>query len=298
MSISKDKELNMKTKLANKTIIRIITMSLGLFFCWLSFFKPPAALAVEGIKYLYINAQINRDGSVDITQNYNFSFDPQNYEGFVSSLPLVQQNENIKNKVNISRISLTDKNRENIKFKTKKSNGNIIVVASSKQASTSELILSYRMENAIKGREGKDVFIFNPIRANWPFPIGQAIITVKLPDNLEEKDMIADCQVARTNGKKDCLSKRYLFNAMNKVDGAVLIAEDVRELDTFQIEVSIPDNIIQKQFLGKKAIIWLSINGIWVVVGLLTWVAMRAPKRKWHSKLWWWKYIKKRWLKF
>ena len=285
-------------KLNNKFGKIFNVLSFSLLFC-IFFSYTPVVSAVEGIRYLYINVRIDKDGSANISQNITLSFNPQDYGGVISVLPLANQYDDVKNKFKISQIAITDKDHEPVKFKTKRSGEDILVkLPQNDKTDTSELTLSYKIKNAVKKQGYKTTFVFNPVRTNWPFPINQSIITIKLPDTLDEKDIATGCQVSKIGGKSDCLSKRYLFNPLNKIDGVVLIAEDIGKQDTFSVSASVPKNIIQTPLINSNILGWLLMNGIWIIIGLSVWTIFKSPKRDWHKKLWWWKYVKKRWLKF
>ncbi|MFH0739814.1 MAG: DUF2207 domain-containing protein [bacterium] len=177
-----------------------------LFIFLIALFIGSFALAQEKINSYDVQAQIQKNSSVLITEDIFYDFGTEYRHGIYRDIYTKDINVDVK--------SVVDENGNKYKYDLSKTGDNIRVkIGDANQTITGEhqYIITYLVKGAVKFLPDHDEFYWNVTGNNWPVPIEGVLININFPqveDFLGEKNL--KCYVGQFGStREDC---QYSFD--------------------------------------------------------------------------------------
>lgn len=145
-------------------------------------FTRPAHAQEEKITSFDASYSIQDDGSVDVVEKITYDFGSAYKHGIYRTIPFVKtNNEGKKFKMDISNISVTDEDYQDLQFsKTQTSSDITLKIGDPNTTINGEhmYVISYRVRGALTYFSDHDEFYWNVTGNGWQVPIDEATSTV------------------------------------------------------------------------------------------------------------------------
>ncbi|MFA6981788.1 MAG: DUF2207 domain-containing protein, partial [Patescibacteria group bacterium] len=164
-------------------------LGLSLFFTAICFsLLSRTALADEElIQQFNSQAQINKDGTVDVLEIIKYNF-PDERHGIFRQIPKVKVNEEKKRfLLSFSNISIKNEKGESYQYSDQSTKDELYLKIGDPNKTITGLhtyVISYKVAGALTYFEDHDELYWNATGNSWPVPIKEALVKVILPDNL------------------------------------------------------------------------------------------------------------------
>lgn len=186
-----------------KKIIRLIFI---ISFC--IFFFPKASHA-EFIKELSSTIEVNKDGTIDVSERINYDFETLERHGIIRTIPELKVNQDGKKYIlDLTDISVTDESKNPYQFTKSKENNNLNIKIGDPERTITGLhtyIINYKVKGELTYFSDHDELYWNVTGNDWNVPISTASAQINLPEEINADEMRIECFTGPAGDRnKDC----------------------------------------------------------------------------------------------
>ena len=175
--------------------LKFIFLTLIFFFI----FASPAKAIAEDIKDYTVKLNINKNGTVNVSEKINYDFGDLEKHGIYRTIPTIRTNEDGKKyQLDVSNISVTDENNNSYQYQTsyQGSNNDLSLKIGDPDHTITGLhiyIIDYTIRGDITYFSDHDELYWNVTGVDWDVQIQNVTAQVLLPENLKENDIKTTC---------------------------------------------------------------------------------------------------------
>ncbi len=199
---------------------------------------------------------INKDGSLEVSEIIIYNFGDEGKNEFFRDIPYKYKVKEKNYHLQIKNISVVNSQGEKYNFKILKQDDNQRIKIWGKDLIFSGrqiYQINYTVKKAFGFFDNYDELYWNVTGYDFGAKIRQSKSTVVLPDKVNEEDINIECFSGIYGSTDNCVSKRYVYEAANKVKEIVFIDDVLQTRKGFAIVVSLPKNIVlQPSFFEKS----------------------------------------------
>lgn len=244
-------------------------------------FAIPAVQAGDKVDNFQVKAVINKNGDVDITEEFVYDYGDDKRHGIYRYIPTYYNRQGNQYTNRITDIKVTDNNGQPMVFSTTHKDRNLqIIIGDENKTVTGGKVykIQYKIKRAFNFFNKEADFFWNITGNNWSLPITQTVYTVTLPEPVGKNEFTSECLFGAIGDMKDCLSSRYIFDSPDKVSGAVFIAENIPAGGSMTTAIKMSEKSIKKPTVWKNIVFLLQDNIWWVFVVLVLSITLLVGK--------------------
>lgn len=262
-----DKTIDNLVFKANYFILRVAnfmkTISKITFFVLIIFgiaFSQSAS-AQEKIDNYEVDIKVSSDSSIQVTEKIFYDFDSLEKHGIFRTIPFKYKARGGNFTLRLSDFSVTDENGNSYNFtKSKEGNyWNIKIGDADKLISGQHwYFISYKVQRAINYFPDHDELYWNAIGSEWPVTINKALVSVQLPQILNDDQVQIQCFKGLYGSTASCAD----FSYENSSGIARFGDSDIYTGQNLTIVVGWPKGITQKPSLWQNFLYVITDNWI------------------------------------
>ena len=175
--------------------LKFIFLTLIFFFI----FASPAKAIAEDIKDYTVKLNINKNGTVNVSEKINYDFGDLEKHGIYRTIPTIRTNEDGKKyQLDVSNISVTDENNNSYQYQTsyQGSNNDLSLKIGDPDHTITGLhiyIIDYTIRGDITYFSDHDELYWSVTGNEWNYSIDKVTSTVAFPKNLQTSDITLAC---------------------------------------------------------------------------------------------------------
>jgi uncharacterized membrane protein len=175
----------------------------------LSFIYKVSAQSTESIQSFNSYININKDGTIDVTEQIKYNFGTNQKHGIYRNIPIIKTNQEGKRfKLSIENISATDQNKIPYTVSVESSGDyKKIKIGDANKFVTGlkDYYISYKISGAITYFSDHDELYWNVTGNEWDVPIESALSTVYLAGGSDADKITTTCFTGlKGESKRDC----------------------------------------------------------------------------------------------
>ena len=249
-------------------------------FSWVLLFSLTffvlTAVKAEEIKDFQSNIKINKDGTINVSENISYDFGGLEKHGIYRDIPYVKTNsDNKRYKMTFSDISVVDESQRSYNY-SKSEDGEKISLkigdANKLVTGIHQYIISYKIAGALTYYSDHDELYWNVTGNGWTVPIVKATASINLPENLDSSNVKLACYTGSVGDNLTLCKTSYELGKIT-----VAADESLSENQGLTTVVGIPKNIVA--VLEPKEVVdfWQTIIGkivsfLFAILGLIWYI--------------------------
>ena len=269
-------------KTLKMSVVLFLALSISSLFFLLHGSKV-SAQTIEHIESFDVDAVINTDGTVDLSESIEYDFGPLERHGIYRNIPYTYINDrNEKYRFNIDNIVVTDENDQDYNFQDSKANDELSLKIGDANSTVNGIhtyVISYHLKGALFYFSDHDEFFWNITGNGWGIPINEVNVKVTLPEGQIYTEIPLKCFTGAYGSTEE--------NCQIQQQGGVITiqAQSLGAYEGLTIVVGFPKGIVAElpaqkvinfrdTLLGKilfalaiiGALFWYLVYPIWIAV--------------------------------
>ncbi|MFC1678579.1 DUF2207 domain-containing protein, partial [Patescibacteria group bacterium] len=205
------------------------------------------AIAQEQIESFVVNININKDTSIEVTEEIDYSFGDLEKHGIYRDIPYKYKTDDGDQIIKLTVISVIDNSGTPYQFKiSKQGNNQRIKIGDPDKTITGarKYIIKYRVKKVINYFDERAELYWNVTGNDWEVPIKQSKAEVQLPTQVAEELVKGKCYTGPFGSSDPCVSTRYKYSSENIVGGFVFVDDKLSEGNGVTVVVGFPRDIL------------------------------------------------------
>lgn len=198
----------------------------------------PTELQGEHVKSMFVQADVKKDGSVEITETIDYEFDTRQARGIFRTIPYTKENtKGAEYSMDIDILSVTDEFNKPYVYIEQKTNGKLqLKIGDTSHFVTGEkrYVIRYVITGSLTYFSDHDEFYWNVTGNDWNVPIANINYQVTLPAEVDASTVQYVCYVGE-KGEAD--------NAC-KIQGNDVMVSNLAAKQGFTVAVGFPKNVV------------------------------------------------------
>ncbi len=217
---------------------------LAVFFLFF-LISPLSAQTVSGEKIQNFASQIkiNKDGTIDVSENIIYDFDNLEKHGIYRIIPYIKENKDGKKfRLDFKIISVEDENKQSYHYSTSSENNKLTVKIGDPDktiSGTHTYVINYQVSGALTYFSDHDELYWNVTGNEWPVPILISSASVELPSEIKKDELEIICYTGSSGSRESLCQGRTEDNKINFITDVVL-----NSYQGLTIVVSFPKNFV------------------------------------------------------
>ncbi|MBI2029688.1 DUF2207 domain-containing protein [Candidatus Gottesmanbacteria bacterium] len=232
------------------------------FFIFFFILSVPSVLASEAINSFSSNIQINKKGTINVSETIVYDFSSSERRGIFREIPYIDTNKEGKQfELGFDVIDVTDENGKSYAYKVSNDGGNIVIRIGKEDLYITGIhtyVISYTVSGAIRYFSDHDELYWNITGNNWNVPIekSQAQIFLNFNNERPKVECFDDCNIDIVDNSNINITSTQLFEPG---EGLTFVVGFPKNL----VAVLEPKEVVNfwDTLLGKLTLIFLIILG-------------------------------------
>ena len=209
--------------------------------------------------------EVSRDGALDVTETIDARFDEPRH-GIFREIPV---RYDVNGHLYDLRMHLkaVDDGAGASRNRSVTDNGNLIVIKIGDAGRTllgpQTYVIRYRVARAILWEGDHAILRWNATGNEWRVPIGQSIVTVVLPEPLDDSRVLYDAWTGRYGAKQKDFKKTRVDDRTLRFESAPLAPGE-----GITVEVAMPESAVLKPSFLSQFAWWLADNFVYALIPL------------------------------
>jgi len=231
-----------------KKFFQILKINLLIIFLFFFFNHPIQAKDQEIIESFETLIQINKDGSLNITEKIDYNFSGTWKHGIYRDIPIKYEHYGTNYNLKISNIDVKGNNKipyefeilNQGKYKRIKIGNPEKLITGKKQYQ-----INYKIERAISYLNDHDELYWNVTGNEWLIPIKQSKATIILPQEFTEEQLQKKCFVGVKSSEEKCILDKFKKTGQ-EINTVIFSNNQLDAQEGLTIVVGFPKNIVHQ----------------------------------------------------
>jgi uncharacterized membrane protein len=230
----------------------------------------------EKIVSFEVEAKIQQDASVDISEKIQYDFGVAQKHGIIRNIPYKYKSSIGNHNLRLSSFFVTDENGVKLKYSKSTEGVDVIIKIGDANKTVSGIhvyVINYKVKNAINFFEKDDEFYWNATGNEWEVNMDRASTSVFLPGQIDSEKIKFACYAGPAGSNNECENK--------KIGNPVYFSQNnLASWNGLTIAVSFPKGIVREPTVWQKRLSFLLGNSVVILPFLVLAILLYVWKKR------------------